>query len=320
VLLGTSYGFGITVLLVRHQREALGTWSFLAGVPAVLAAIPWLLDRLHDRQARPATAATVPFLGLAGAFLLLWLIGGESVLCVLVMLAPMIVFVSLVSVGVLAFQRRDVSKALRAKGLFLLLPFLPLAGAYLEARWLAAPSTAVVTRAVDVGAERDAVFAQLVEVAPLTEAELPKSWLNALGVPRPVRATVDRRATGGLRLGEFEGGLRFLERMERFEPGRRLTLAVKADTSAMRPDDPAVHAFGTPLFSVDTVEYRLEDAGPGRTRLVLSSRYTLRSAVNAYGHLWARALLASFEERLLAALRGRLERGVAPVAPSLARE
>jgi hypothetical protein len=239
---------------------------------------------------------------------------------VLVIVAPMIVIGSLVALALLFFRERQVVQALRGKGLLALLPFLlPLAGAFLEDAWLAAPSTAVVVRALDVEAERDAVFAHIVEVAPLTERELPKTWLNALGVPRPVRATVDRQAVGGLRVGHFEGGLRFRERIAAYEPARRLSLAVTADTSAMSPDDVTVHAFDTGLFAVDEVEYRLEDR-PGGARLVLSSRYTIRSTVNAYGHLWAQALLASFEERLLAALRLRIEADGARGAASVALE
>jgi hypothetical protein len=252
----------------------------------------------------------MPIFALAVSAAGLWLVGQESGICLLALAAPMIVLGCLISIVLRSRDLGRVSEKLRRKGVLLLCLLLPTVGAVAEDRWLAAPSSGTVTRAITVQLDPATVFPGVVEVGRLSDAELPKSWLNALGVPRPVLATVNRRAVGGLRVGHFEGGLRFLERITAYEPARRLRLAVTADLSSLAPDDLNVHVFDGGLFSVDDVEYRLEPAGGG-TRLALSSRYTIRSTVSVYGNVWAQLLLGSFEERLLAALRARFENGVA---------
>lgn len=135
---------------------------------------------------------------------------------------------------------------------------------------------------------------------------MPPTWLNHLGVPRPLYATVDRRAVGGSRMGEFEGGLRFVERIRAYEPGRRLSLQVEPDARALAADDMLAHAFDSGLVRLDDVSYRLRPTRDG-VEVTLSCSYTLRTNASAYGHLWSRAMLGSFEQALLAALKTRFE-------------
>jgi hypothetical protein len=312
-LFGALYSFAGFMAVIHLKRNGLGTWSFLVGMPAVLAMIPYVVER----RPRAYTAFAGPLFALVVSSAALWLIGQEAGLCLLVIVAPLIVLACLIAIVMRSLDLGHVSHALRRKGVLLLCLLLPSAGAVAEDRWLASPSSVRVTRSVTVRRDAATVFAGVVEVERLTDAELPRSWLNALGVPRPVLATVDRRAVGGLRVGHFEGGLRFLERITAYEPARRLRLAVTADLTSMAPDDLNVHVFDAGLFSVDDVEYRVEPVAGG-TRLELSSRYTIRSTVSVYGNLWARLLMSSFEERLLAALHARFENRAAPAAGEVA--
>jgi hypothetical protein len=317
IVTGAAVGLAYALLayfgfLLRGENR-IATATFLGLVPIALAFVPFTLFDDEDQVVCFRSAVFIPWLSLLGLFLVLLALGAEDVLCVLVLAAPLVLVVTLtvwivVGLGIWRAKKR------RRRALGLLVMLLPFGAVEVETRALTRAETFTVERAIDVRAGREAVWARIVEVAPIAHEEHRPGLLNRLGVPRPLFATVDRHAAGGRRIGVFEEGIRFIEDMVVFDRPSRLRLDVKIDPGSPAPSRTLAHAFDTGILELAAVEYRLEPRGPGTTRLTLACRYVLRTSINAYGRLWVDAVLGDFEERLLPVIRRRAESS-APRAP-----
>jgi hypothetical protein len=86
-----------------------------------------------------------------------------------------------------------------------------------------------------------------------------------------------------------------------------MTFSVSVDPTTLRAGSAERHAFETGYFRFVDASYRLTPTAGG-TRLELSSRYVIKSGLNAYGRRWSHALISDFQARVLRVLKGRVER------------
>ena len=117
-----------------------------------------------------------------------------------------------------------------------------------------------------------------------------------------------RRALGGHRVGEFEYGLKFHELITAFNQPTLLAFSIAVDPRSLRVGSAERHAFEAGYFRFVEARYSLVELPGGATELKLSSSYVVESGVNWYGKLWARALVADFQDRVLEVLKKRSER------------
>ena len=306
-LFGAAYGLLAYAIIAGPKPNLAASYSFLALVPVALGAVPLLFSD-PDQVAWFRKAFFIPWVSTLGLFLVLLAARAEGPICFLVLLGPFVLFISAGIWVVRAVGLRRLKKAQRkAAGIALLL--LPFVAVGLEHRWLARAETNLVATTVTVHAAPATVWAQIVEVAPLDDRELPPGLLNRLGLPRPLQATVDALRTGGVRTGRFEDGLRFVETIRDYQPASRLLVDVSVDRSSLGGLPSLRHAFEGGYFSLSRVEYRLQPLAGGDTQLTLSCRYGLHTSVNFYGRAWMGLILRDFEVRLLQAVRSRAERG-----------
>jgi hypothetical protein len=139
---------------------------------------------------------------------------------------------------------------------------------------------------------------------------------DVIGVPRPLGARLVGEGVGAARLADWGRDVRFRERITEWQPGSRIGWRFIFDQIEgwrftdrhLMPD--------SPYFRVTTGGYRLEPLGAGRTRLVLTTRYWIRTPVNAYSQLWGELFLGDLENNLLALVKHRAE--AYPNLPALA--
>lgn len=313
--LGPAYLVSVFAFLRWLEPRALGTYSFLIGGPLLLAV---LALRFSGRGFLRSFLVAMMGVTLFGSLMFAGFL--ESGLCLVVLLAPFLMLGATFSLFLNLQKLRKVRRAIRelnARALLLCL-FLP-ALALAEPSILEVASSNELETMIVTPAGRDAIWREIVEVAPLTEEELPRTWLRHLGMPRPVRAALETVDGERVRVGYFEEGLRFIERFSTNRSREELGLSVAIDTSSLRKNDWVRHAFDQGFFEIDDVRYRVTSF-EGSRRVSLTCRYTVHTSVPAYAHFVARVTLGSFQRGLLAALAVRFEHGAPPSGTMLLAE
>ena len=306
VAAGVAYG-AIT-WIAFGAAKSLPSMAFLVLVPAAMGATPLLFgDQAQVRWY--ARVLLIPWFTAFGFCVVLIAVFKEGGACLLVLAFPMIGFAmagAFVVWLIGALRLKAKARAATAAAL-LLLPFLVLP---VERIWFMPAEAGETLSSVVIEAPAGFVFDHLAAVPTITDLEYRPGLFNRLGVPRPVRATIDRAALGGKRVGEFEHGLRFDEEITRFDVPSLLSFSIAVDPARLRAGSAERHAFEAGYFRFVDATYRLEALGPVRTRLLLSSRYVLQSGWNSYGRFWAAALVGDFQDRVLAVIKQRSEPAV----------
>jgi hypothetical protein len=301
---GAAVVYALLTYAAFLRGNGLGSASYLVLAPIGLASLSLLFDD-SDQVSFFRRWLFLPWVGTVGALLLLIVLRLESVLCLLVLATP---WIAVGTLTIWVWGALNIRKKRRLRNVVAsILILAPFAAAHFEERFLVVRQRNEVSEAVAIAAHPSAVWRNIVEVAPLSERELPSSFWNRLGIPKPLSASVTAHRAGGTRVGRFERGLRFIEPIRAFDPARRLELDVMVDATSI-PDDAGLrHALTAGYFKVQRVVYTLDRAMPDQTVLRLSCEYDVRSGANSYANVWIRAILGSFERNLLRAIRTRAE-------------
>jgi hypothetical protein len=158
---------------------------------------------------------------------------------------------------------------------------------------------------IHISAAPEVIWANIIRVAPITEAEQSQSFYQLLGIPRPLHATLDGEGVGAVRRGIFEYGIRFEERITRWEPNRAVAFDIRLDPLYRVPAP--LSQIGGAYFAVKSAAYEIEPDGSGGVILHLSSTYRLSTGINAYAALWADGIMADFQNYVLRVVKARAE-------------
>jgi hypothetical protein len=316
--------YGLAMYFTFGKFGVLATYTFLLIVPAAIGGVP-LLFRDIDQIRSYLALLVIPWLSILGVFVALGALLREGALCIVVLLLPFAAAGMLGSlIATIAASVIIRAKKRKALGAALLLAPFVLVG--LEQRWLVREETVAVRSTTLVDAPAEEVFDRLAIIERIEEAEYPTGIFNRLGVPRPISATTDVKGVGGHRVGTFDRGLRFDERITTYDRPTRMTFDISVDPSRLETTSTPRHALEGGYFRFVDATYEVAEASPGGERCVvtLTSRYVARSSVNAYEKLWASAVVGDFQDRVLQVLAGRFARWhregrPVPVAQSAAR-
>lgn len=303
--LAYAVAYGLLAYFVLDALRSVPTLAFLCLVPAAMGALPLLFSDVDQVKLYVAIIYS-PWMSTLIVMTVLLAVGREGAFCILVLISPFLalgMLGSLIGWMIAALVTRSRKKRRAAGAAMMALPFLLLP----VEPWLTQERVVTVSSSVVVAADAGGVWRQLPEFPTIAEHELPSDVWQSLGVPRPIRATVDRVELGGRRRGEFENGLTFDERIIALEPERRLAFSIDVDPASLRPHSAERHAFEGGYFDFVDAEYTLRPLDGDRVEVTLASRYRLRTSVNFYGELWASWLVADFQEGVLAVLRQRVE-------------
>jgi len=308
---GLLYGL-LARLLFDHKQVAWLKTTFAAMSIAFLFLVPlalgtlvvWLASLPGRRSvAYWILAPWVPCLAfLVAVIALAW----EGWICV-VMAAP--IFLVMASLGGAAVGLLGHYQARARNGAAAALALLPFLVSPLEQRLGVREERRDVTTAVEIAASPEAVWRQVIRVPEIRPEEEPRGFFQAIGIPRPLEASLDREGPGGVRQARFVGGIRFVEAIDEWDPPHALGFHVAVDALSIGPRLLDRHVLvGGEYFDVEHGRFVIEPLGPARVRLVLTSRHRLDTHLNGYAGLWTDAVMRDLQLGICRVIKGRSER------------
>lgn len=182
---------------------------------------------------RWAYFALMPVVNCAILFAVVVALAFEGLIC-LVMAAPLYFGMALlggvVTGGIIAIRehrKAPVPTATLASALV-----LPFALAPLEARLPVRDDLRAVRTAVAIDAGPGTVWREIVRVPEIRDHEQRPGFFHAIGIPRPLEATLSGDGVGGVRLARFEGGIVFHDTVSEWEPERGFAFTIRVDPSS----------------------------------------------------------------------------------------
>lgn len=293
------------MLEATQPESGLVSFSFLLLLPAGITAFAgYVSDPLATRPLRHYRLMSLYV--YAAAMLLSLVVLHEGVICVL-LLMPLWLLSGVVGATIAYRMRRRGRSHDRLYCCALLV--VPLLAMQIEPAIPLPTDHATVERSMVIAASPETLWPLLRGVPDVRPDE--GRWnlsQDVFGIPRPIGATLTRDGIGGDRIGVWEYGIRFRERITAWEPGRRIEWRFLFDDidgwdftdRHLRPD--------SAYFRVTTGGYRMTPLKDGRTLLTVHTSYRITTPVNAYSRLWGELFLGDLENNLLAMIRQRAER------------
>src|SRR5262249_23655294 len=118
----------------------------------------------------------------------------------------------------------------RTSGVAICVVVLPFLVTPIESRFHPAAQLRHVETQVEIRAPRAKTWENVIEVRGISRTEYRPTFFHAIGFPRPVAATVTGHGVGAVRHATFAGGVLFLETVDRWEEGKRLSFSIAAQT------------------------------------------------------------------------------------------
>jgi len=282
----------MTIAFLLGAPVAMGYWSvaeYLRTTPA---------DRICWR-----VWLYLPWLSVLVTILLSVLFGWEGRICIL-FAAPIMLIGSLLGGVAARIVWQRIGNRFSDRITVLALPLLLFA---LEAQIPAPPEFRTVKTAILIHAPSETVWNNIKSVPLIRADELPRSWIERAGFPKPLAATLSRDGVGGVRQASFTGGLLFTETVNEWTPGTDLRFSIHANTTSIPPSTLDEHVrVGGPFFDVLEGEYQLEKR-PDGVLLHLTSTERLSTHFNSYAGEWTDAVMRAIQEQILFVIRRRCE-------------
>ncbi len=312
-LLGIAVGLGYALPMrllfskafagTAAAGEAIGAMSvaFLFCVPAATGALAVYFAGRRE----PVTllrALVLPLAPCGAAMVAAMATFLEGTIC-LALAAPL--FFAMGSLGGLVMAL--VQRRRRGKDSAIVAALLPLVWGGVEERVACPREEYRVENVVEIAAPPSIVWRHVASVEAIAPEELPWSFSHAIGLPRPIEATLSAPGVGGVRRASFERGLVFAETVTDWAPGRTVAFAIVAEQAPAEALDEHV-VVGGRYFDVLDGRYTLEDLGDGRTRVRLASTHRLSTTLNGYAGFWTRAIMWDLQRVILHVVSERCER------------
>ncbi len=305
-LIGGVYGFGMRAVADSSLMVTMSI-AFVFVVPVGIGILTGLA--LPNDAPMPARIIA-PWLSVLIAVAGVWLMEWEGLICI-VMLLPIALFLASLGgafTGMGSRRGPDGGPPRRPLGAVVLL--LPFAVGFVEERFETPQDFRTVSTSIEIEADVDTVWRQIVRVPAITPEERRPGLVHWMGFPYPVEATIDGAGVGAVRHASFTGGILFQEVVTDWAPGERLAFTIDVDAESVPMTTLDRHVVvGGEYFDVLTGRYRIEVRPEGGVVLHLESDTRVSTRFNPYSSLWTDAIMASIQDEILAIIRDRCERG-----------
>ena len=300
ILIGVVYG--VVTRIVFGQQATLVSLSFLVFVPAILGAIPLVFA--DEKQIRSySNIIFIPWLTVATFFVAIWVMGYESVICLVILSAPFLVAGTIGALIVRLLWLRSEKR----RTTLMTLAMIPFLLSPVEEMLRSPSQVYTVPSEVRINASASRIWDNIIRVPEIKSGEYTPGVFNYLGIPRPIEAELADENPGAVRIGRFEGGLTFIEHIKDWKPGIRVSFDIAVDPATIRREVFDQHVLKGNYFDFIDAAYEIEQVSGNQMRLKLVSRYRLTSKLNFYGKFWGNLMLKDFQDRLLAVIKLRCE-------------
>ncbi len=302
----TAFAFALGVYLLLEAVEPNGgviSFSFLLILPAAISAfVAYVADPMGERPWR--FYAMVPVWILLAVIVASVFLLREGVICI-ILLAPLWLISGVIGTGITYSMRNRAKDGTTYCSALLLAPLMAM---QIEAQVPLPIAEASVTRSIIVNASPAQIWPLLLGIPDVHPGE--GRWnlsQDVIGIPRPVGARLIGSGLGADRYADWGDRIKFRERITDWQPGKTLGWRFifddiegwKFTDRHLMPDSPHFH--------ITTGGYRMEPLANGRTRVILDTRYMVRTPVNLYSQLWGEFFLGDVENNLLGLVKGRAE-------------
>ena len=159
-----------------------------------------------------------------------------------------------------------------------------------------------------IDAQPTTIWKNIIRVNPIRNDEYPFSFINWLGIPKPLYAELDRDTIDANRIGHFEGGLEFKEKVIAWERNKYIELSIQIEPSKLSPNIFNHQVLNGRHFKFVKAYYKIEPKENGTCQLSLFSSYQISSHISWYAGLWGNFLLRDFQRRLLLVIKMRCQK------------
>lgn len=307
ILLLFALGFvGLSYILGRSAVGLSISVTTLFVLPFGLGGLGALL--LNPAGEKPGTTPMV----CAGMAILVLVAGGlvmrEGIICIL-MLAPLWLLGAFLGAKTVEkahrkfFEKHQLGQTFDCS-IFIALPILCL---MFDAGFGETTRTYTVTRSIELSAEADKIWPQLLALEDISSAEGKRNVSqDLLRIPRPRAAIVQGSGVGAVRRAQWGEFITFEEHITEWNPGVNIgwTFAFPND-SVQTYTDRHIAPDGHHL-KILRGRYDISALGGGKTRLSLSTDYEATTPVNLYCALWGELILGDIQSNILAIIEDRV--------------
>lgn len=302
-LLGIALGVLYGLLTRLFFDDSIASITYMVIIPSIIGLIPLFFTGKEQKSAY-SSIIFIPWLTMLSFFLLLYILGIEDLLCFFILALPFFILITGVAfIMILVRINRE-----NRRNKLLCIAILPFILMPVEEAIYTPSASYEVSSVKIIHADASTIWNNIVEVNTIQETEYTPGILNWLGVPRPVNATVTKKALGGIRTGTFDGGLQFTELISTYEKDKHIAFNITIGQTSKKNRVFEEHVLKGNYFAFENAAYTLTPLPDGKVKLELSSKYRLTSKVNFYGKLWADAMIEDFQGRLLVVIAKRCEK------------
>jgi len=220
IVLGVVYG--LLTRLVFGQKETLASVTYLFIIPVILGIIP-LMFADNEKLKSYSNIIFIPWITLTTCFLTMFLFGIEDFICLLVLATP---FYILITLGAFIYKLVQINRK-KSKGKLLTLVLLPFLFAPIE-EYIKSPSDIYIAKSeLIINATPQLIWENIIEVETIKQDEYQSGFFNSIGIPRPISASVDKKELGEQRTGNFEGVLKFIKTITKYEENKIVSFEKK---------------------------------------------------------------------------------------------
>lgn len=306
LLLCALTGAAIYLFYGPGLNGPIAGWAAFLALPGAFGG---LLAQFVDPNGDETMGCFVwPTLGIVIVIGAAWLIMGEGVICI-VMILPFWVPAAIVG-GLISFWnsrrrlRRDTQSATTHAFAWLL---FPLALLFYEQQNPPVWKNVSVTREILIRASPERVWPLLLSVPGIKADEGSFNFAQSiLRVPRPTEAILTKDSHGALvRRARWGAEIRFEERVVQIRPGREIACTFAfPDKSVELHTDRHISPNGT-VLKIVSGRYQLSQIRPGITQVRLTTNYRIKTRLGYYLGWWGDRLLGDIQSNVLTIIRDR---------------
>lgn len=309
VIIGGLYGllmrivFGISFKGSGYGFSDLFSITFVWIVPIVVGLTPLIFSRKENLNSIGYRISR-PILSVLTFFIFCYITRLEDILCLIIIAFPFLVVAGIAGaiLGGVILQYRKKNGILYS---IFLLPFL---AGIVEPKFPTSTANFETASSVIINTNKAEVWKNIVRVKSIKETEYEKGFFNYAGIPRPLFAELDRDTLGGIRVGHFEGGLKFQENIIEWNKNNFVSFDIKILPSTTNRTIFERHMLSGQHFKFLNATYRLKEISNNQTELLLTTKYQLDTKINFYGEFWGQQLLTDFQDRLIKVIKMRCEK------------
>jgi len=305
IIIGAIYALMLRfVFNIDGLDEVFSLFSvtFIWITPIIIGLIPLFYaskEQLSDWSYRISS----PIGTVVVFFLLCFLTRIEDLICLWVILIPYMFGASIA--GLIAGEM--ISNVRKKKGTFYSILLIPFIASPIEQQFSKPVQSYFVTTKIVINARPDSIWKNIIRVSEISEGEYENGFFNYAGIPRPLYAELDKDTIGATRIGHFEGGLKFIEKVTIWDKYNEISFDIKVDPSTIRETVFDQHILQGDHFKFLNATYKLSELPNGQTQLSLSSSYELKTTINSYAAYCGNQLLTDFQKRLLKVIKARCD-------------